>query len=658
MKLANYKKWLLSAVFGISIANTFANPKLDPVFSDHMVLQRGKPILLSGTADADEKLSIKFLNQDFNTIANNNGIWQLSIPAQKEGGPYTLTVKGKTTVNLNDVLFGDVFICSGQSNMEWPLISAANGKQEVDEANFPQIRLYKVPRRLSLTPVNTINAQWQVCTPQSAKNFSAVAYFFARNLHKKFNVPIGLVESAWGGTVVETWISSNGLNGEETFGSVSKSLSTSADSLIKSKKAAFDEWNANFSASDKGSKNKSYIWQDGKEGDWKNVNLPQVWDNGAITELKDKDGVVWFKKVVNLAEADVKANATLNLGVIDDTDITFINGFEVGKTYDEYNTTRIYEVKPGVLKPGENTIVVRVEDYGGGGGLYGEPSDMNLKTAAKSYNLDGEWQYQIGFSTVFNSKPNATIGPNSLPTLLYNGMINPIKNIVPAGVIWYQGESNATRAFQYRDLFERLINDWRLTFKQPDLPFMFVQLANFKQKQNEPDDASWAELREAQAMALRLKNTGMATAIDIGNPKDIHPTNKQEVGRRLALTAQNIIYKQDIIDGGPIFEKVTYKNGAAIITFKNVGNGIKIKSNASQIKDISIAGNDKKFYWAEAEIIDKNKIKVTSASVKNPVAVRYAWEDNPEDANIINSENLPAFPFRTDNWKLLSAEAK
>ncbi len=658
MKLFGFKKWLFIAVFACCFENLFANPTLAPIFSDHMVLQRGKPIVLMGKADAGENITISFINQTFKAVADAEGNWQATIPAQKEGGPYQLTVKGKTEIKLNDILYGDVFICSGQSNMEWPLMSAADGKKEVAEADHPQIRLYKVNRRLSLTPVNTLKSEWEVCNPQTAKDFSAVAYFFARDLQKTFNVPIGLVESAWGGTVVETWISSAGLDGEESFGALSKSLASNADAIMAEKKEAFDKWYASFSTLDKGSRNNSYIWQSGTEGEWKNITLPRFWDDGDISELQDKDGVVWFKKVITLAAADVNTNATLNLGSIDDSDVTFVNGVEVGKTYDKYSELRSYEVKPGILKAGENTIVVRVEDYGGGGGLFGEPTDINLKTASKSYDLAGEWQYQVGFSTVFTSRPNPGIGPNSLPSLLYNGMINPIKDIVPAGVIWYQGESNDTRAFQYRDLFKRLINDWRTQFKQPDLPFMFVQLANFKQKQKEPADATWAELREAQSMALALKNTGMATAIDIGNPKDIHPTNKQEVGRRLALTAKKIIYKQSLIDGGPVFESVKFKNGQAIITFKNVGEGLKLKSNNGKIGNISIAGDDHKFYWANGEVVGKNKIKVSAAAVKNPVAVRYAWEDNPEDANIINSENLPAFPFRTDDWELKTAKTR
>ncbi|WP_431294926.1 sialate O-acetylesterase [Pedobacter sp. P26] len=393
-------------------------------------------------------------------------------------------------------------------------------------------------------------------------------------------------------------------------------------------------------------------WVTAETTDWKSMTLPTLWEEAA---LKNFDGIVWFSRRVTIPENWKTNGIKLNLGTIDDNDITYVNGVKVGETVG-YNVGRSYAIPADLLKPGENIITVRVFDSGGGGGIYGEAKDLNVtNNAGEKISLAGDWKYKIGldFKNI-EPKPYEENGPNR-PTVLYNAMIHPYLQFSIKGAIWYQGESNADRAYQYRELFPTMIKDWRQKWAQGDFPFYFVQLANFMQIDNEPSQSAWAELREAQQKTLALPNTGMATIIDIGDAKDIHPKNKQEVGRRLALIALAKTYGQKINYSGPVYQSNKIEGKQIILTFGNSQNGLKT-ADGKALKGFAIAGADKKFYWAKASI-KGNQIIVSSDQVANPVAVRYAWGNNPL-CNLVSNDGLPASPFRTDTWQGLTFAKK
>jgi sialate O-acetylesterase len=386
--------------------------------------------------------------------------------------------------------------------------------------------------------------------------------------------------------------------------------------------------------------------------EWQKMDLPQLWENAGLNEL---DGIVWFMKEITLTQEDAAKSMVLRLGPVDDSDHTYVNGSLVGSTEGKYDKIREYEVKPEVLKTGKNIICVRVTDIGGGGGLWGKAEELFYKSGEnKAVTLAGEWSYQIGSKQIPTLE---TVGPNSYPTLLFNAMIHPLIPFTIKGAIWYQGESNARRAYQYREIFPAMITDWRKNWGQGDFPFLFVQLANFMKAKDEPGESSWAELREAQMMTLSLPNTGMAVIIDIGKADDIHPRNKQDVGFRLARNALKIAYQQDVVYSGPLYQSFKIEDDKIRINFTNTGSGLAVKDRYGYLKGFSIAGKDKKFVWAKAQI-EGNEVIVHNTAVQNPVAVRYGWADNPDDVNLYNREGFPASPFRTDDWPGVTAGKK
>ena len=634
-----------------------AQISMPAIFSDNMMFQREKEIHLWGKAGKKERINIEFKGEKYKTKADKTGNWSVYLPSAKAGGPYNLTVKGKKNqLQFANILIGDIWLCGGQSNMEWYLENADDGEAEVNAANYPEIRLFDVPHLMSNTPKDDIEADvaWVPCTPETAKQFSAIGYFFGRAIHREAGIPIGLLGSNWGGTIVETWTSAEGYIDHPVMSKIVKKVANIDLEKEKNKGATeHAKWLAKFTTDDKGRNGNDFLWA--KEGmdytNWGTLDLPGSWEPSGHATLKELDGVVWFQNIFNLTAAQAAEPSNLILGPIDDSDIIWINGKKVGETYNQYDKDRKYKIPAGVLKSGKNTIVIRVEDYIGAGGPYGEKEEFLLKGKSFKKSLAGTWHYKIGMAA--SPMPSGgDFGPNSNPTLLYNAMIAPLVKFPIKGVIWYQGESNAGRAYEYADFFQRLIKDWRNHWHNPQMPFLFVQLANFMKPIETPCDDAWAELRESQAKALALPYTGMATAIDIGMESSIHPTNKQEVGRRLALWAKKLVYGQnDLLASGPTFRQMTIKNGAAFLTFDNTGEGFDVKDKYGYIKEFTIAGKDKKFHWAKAEIVDTNTIKVWSDAVRSPVAVRFAWAQNPADLNLYNSAGLPALPFRTDDWK-------
>jgi sialate O-acetylesterase len=378
------------------------------------------------------------------------------------------------------------------------------------------------------------------------------------------------------------------------------------------------------------------------DDNWATISGADLWENNGFRGI---DGIAWYRKTITLTQDDIKSVVRISLGAIDDRDITWVNGVKIGAT-NKYDVKRFYPIPPNVLKAGKNVIAIRVQDTEYGGGLYGGRDDKFLEIGNRKLNIADNWKFKV--TEVNLGSPD--MGPNDYPTLLYNAMIHPLVGFGIKGVIWYQGESNASRARQYQRVFPSLIQDWRHRWQQGDFSFLFVSLANYKAPDDLPSPSEWAELREAQTMALALPNTGMALAIDIGDQNDIHPKNKQEVGKRLALAALGKTYHKPLIYSGPMYHSVLFTKGKAIITFTQTGGGLKAKNKYGYINGFAIAGADRKFKWATAFITGNNTIEVAAKLISNPVAVRFAWANNPDDFNLYNAEGLPANPFRTDKW--------
>ena len=519
MKLiGGLKPTLLIVALVLSFAGAaFADVRLPAVIGDNMVLQRGEKISIWGWADPGEEVmtGVSWSQMKWAVTADKKGEWSFKMNSPKTGGPYKMTISGKNVIEIDNIMSGEVWVCSGQSNMQWTVQASNNAKEEIAAADYPNIRLFTVTRTVAPKPLADCEGTWASCSPETVPGFTAVGYFFGRELHKELNVPIGLIHTSWGGTPAESWTRREALEADAEFEPI---LARQADIIAKYPQA--------------------YKEYEGKVEEW--------------------------KQAVEKAKAEGK-------------------------------------------KPPRG--------------------------------------------------PGAPRGPEHphSPAGLYNGMIAPLIPYGIQGAIWYQGESNAGRAYQYRKLFPAMITNWREDWGQGDFPFLFVQLANFMETKPEPGESAWAELREAQSMTLSLPNTGMATIIDIGEARNIHPKNKQDVGKRLALWTLAQTYEKDLVYSGPLYKSMKVEGGKIRLSFDHVGGGLAARAGEA-LKGFAIAGADRKFVWADAKI-DGDAVVVGSEDVANPVAVRYAWADNPV-CNLYNRENLPASPFRTDNWPGVTADKK
>lgn len=628
-------------------------PLLHPLFQDHMVLQRGIADPIWGWAAPGTKVTIIMQGKTTTTIANAQGEWQTKIGPFTAGGPYTLSVTGAQTITLRDVLVGDVWICSGQSNMEMDIGQVRNAQEEIKNANYPQLRLFSVQKKIAIEPQRLLQgSKWDICTPETVAtnnqgSFSAAAYFFGRELLLDQQVPIGLIHTSWGGTVAEAWTSGDALMAMADFKPAVEKLWRYNDSV---KNGQFDyakelqAWWAKYDAGSIPGTNWADPTSDTKA--WKTMTSANDWDNAIRLGF---DGVVWFRKEVTIPEGWAGQELSLMLGPIDDNDSTWFNGTMVGST-DGYATYRTYKIPGKLVKDGRGVIAIRVVDTGGNGGLYGMPEQMKLyrnDDPTVTISLAEAWKYQVGadFAKVPPMPTRMDNNPNQV-SVLYNGMIAPLLPFAIKGAIWYQGESNSDRPEQYKTLLPTMIKDWRTHFGVGDFPFFIVSLANYLGVQTTPIEAGWAELREAQWLTAQiLPKTGIAMAIDIGDATDIHPKNKQEVGRRLALAAEAIAYGKQIEYSGPTYKSMNVDGKSVRLSFDHIGGGLVCK-DGEKLKGFAIAGADKKFAFADA-VIDGETIIVSSPEITAPVAVRYAWANNPV-CNLYNKAGLPAVPFRTD----------
>jgi len=651
------KKLLPLLVFTFSICQCLqAQVRLPRLVRDSMVLQRDRELTIWGWAAPGEKVSVRFNNKRFRAVATAEGKWRLLMPAMKAGGPYTMQIDAANHITLKEILVGDVWLCSGQSNMEWTVKQADNFAQEKRDADYPQIRHFFVDHTVEMEPQADLKrGEWKSASAETIGDFTAVGFFFAREVYKKLKIPVGLVHSSWGGSQIEGWISREGMVSSDVLADYGRNLPENwaeADALLERniKKIALGDAERNPTLEDE----KKYTEAGYDFSRWHTGGNPiGQWDWKGIWAWR---GNGYMARSVEIPESFVGQDVTLGLAGYHGYIEIYFNGKMLYKgtvTGGKMNFPMLKEF----WKVGENRIVLKmnkaVEPAWFGLGLMGLADDVYLATQNEKIPLgNSDWKLMPAFA----EKHEYAHSSNNVGTAIYNGMIAPLVPFAMRGVLWYQGESNAGRSFQYRETFPLMITDWRKKWND-EFYFYFVQLSSFGANQSSNQGSGWAELREAQTMTLSLPKTGMAVTTDIGNANDIHPTNKQDVGKRLAATALKQIYGVDMPFSSALFDAVKFENGKALVSFKFVYDGLTAKDKFGYVRGFEIAGADRKFFYAKAEIVG-DKVLVSSEMVKKPVAVRYAWADAPTDANLYNSAGFPVSPFRSDDWPGVTVNSK
>ncbi|HET6256177.1 MAG TPA: sialate O-acetylesterase [Puia sp.] len=618
---------------------TTAQVRLPQLISDKMVIQRGIPITFRGWAKPSERIGLVFAGRRYKTRAAADSSWEVKLPAMQAGGPYTLDIRASNHLVVNDILVGDVWFCSGQSNMVLPMERVKEKyPEDIAGADLPQIRNFFVPTEADVAAVHKDlpRSSWKEANPTDVLGFGAASFFFARRLYEKYHVPIGIINSSVGGTPIQAWISQSGLSGLPGYSErIAQLRETTAEGIVVHHREPVRP--------DKGLEG-SVKWYQPEyvPSGWHPFWLPGYWADQGVRGL---NGVVWFRKEIDVPASMAGKPAKLFVGRIVDADETWVNGVKVGNITYQYPPRR-YAIPAGVLKEGKNLLVVRVTNPAGKGGFVPDKR-YELTDGATHIDIRGDWQYKVG--QVF--PPHSGDGPppslaQDEPTGLYNTMVAPAIHYGIKGFLWYQGEANTGKPQEYRQLLPALIADWRSKWGEGNLPFLYVQLPNFMEVQYSPSESQWAELREAQRDALTVPNTAMAVTIDIGEWNDIHPLDKKDVGDRLALGAERLAYDDtSVVASGPVFQSARIEGDKITLSFTSTGSGLMVKGGG-ELQQFAIAGADKKWVWADARI-EGSQVIVSSPDVPHPLYVRYAWADNPDGANLYNKEGLPASPFQT-----------
>ena len=607
--------------------------KLPLLFSDHMVYQRDKPFLIWGWDEPGQPVTVKLNNYRQTSITDDTGSWAIELPAQSMGGPYSITIKGSTTEILSDIYIGDVWIAGGQSNMEWKLnMGIIGAEEEIHNSNYPGIRFFEIPKTNSFQEISTLDSgEWHVSNPMNSPNFSAVAWYYAKKYHLETGIPIGIISSNWGGTPAESWLpvdelldvpgyeedASEILNPEIDWNTIAEDNSNNISEMYRRVTDTTDILTygihlENFDSSD-----------------WDTVNLPNP------IPLTD---FVWLRKTIELKSDD---NVQLSFGNPGKFTVLYINGKQVySKIWSD--DPSIIEIDKSILRIGKNTIVLRTVEDWSNETYIGKKNEFWITTSAERISLEGSWDY----SNTMEPPLPEIIRLEHLPGTLYNGMIHPLIKYPIKGTIWYQGESNVNTNQYYRALFSKVIESWRERWGY-NFPFLFVQLANFQKRYDYPTDSDWAKLREAQTQTYEtINNTGIAVTIDIGEANDIHPRNKKDVGERLWLAARKVVFEEDLIYSGPMYKSHEVHDDYVEVSFHFAESGWY--NEGINVDGFAIAGKDSVFHWATVKLED-NTVILSSDQVQSPVAIRYAWADNPK-VSLYNKEGLPVVPFRTDNW--------
>ena len=632
--------------------------KLSSLFCDHAVVQRGIPVPVWGWTKPLVRVKARLGEHTAEAMAGADGRFLVRLPAMPAGGPYDLEVTaegGSGAVVAKDVWVGEVWLASGQSNMELPLarITGKAGESELRNAGIPGLRMINIPHVAYLGRQSDVDAGWQVATPESAREFSAVGYHFAKRLHEELGVAVGIVNSSWGGTPVEAWTSREALVRNPDVAAyvahyeamVNAPATPTVGDKLSDEKYPADPGNTGEA--------KGWAGRDGDDGAWAEMQLPQTWQAAGHAHC----GVFWFRKTVEVPAAWVGRDLVLQIGAVDKQDTTYFNGVKVGATGKDleeqyWAQVREYRVPARLVQAGRNVIAVRVYSFVSDGGMIGPANQMRLGLAdrgAGSVPLEGVWRYRMEHDLGMVSPPAGPLGAGNQisPYILYDSMIAPLIPYGLRGAIWYQGECNTAKPWQYHRLLTDMIRCWRWDWGQGDFPFLIVQLANFRPAANHQDASQWARLREAQFQTLSEPATGLAVTIDIGEALDIHPQNKVDVGRRLAQWALSATYGRPVVASGPLYVGMTREGSTIRLRFDHADGGLVARGGA--LRTFVMAGSDRTFHDATA-VIDDRTVVVSCPAVPAPMAVRYAWADNPEGCNLYNAEGLPASPFRTDTW--------
>lgn len=633
-------------LFSFAYLQTSAQLHLSAIFSDHMILQRDKPLIVWGFAKPGESVRADIGGLKRSILADKNGSWRISFPSFSAGGPYTLSIRTKTETKIySDVLFGEVWLCSGQSNMEFKVGQALQAQFEIHRANNSMIRQLSIPKKLSFNPEQIIDSTaWVISSPQTTGAFTAVGYFFARDVYERLHVPIGIIDDSWGGSQVESWISKEAMMTSDDLRAYAQQMPDAwaeADTRIEKKYQDLVFQRAGGKMPDL--EESTVLKSDYSFSDWLPAAAPTAWDWVGLPAYR---GQGYMVREIYLDSIQSAKSSTIGLGERDERFKWFVNGKKLPATQEK---NVLVPLLSNTWKAGRNVILLEigpqsVPDWQGVG-IQGESDRLFIDFDGEKIPLaDNNWKMLPRLD-----KPHHFVQwMNSEGTIIYNAMIHPLIPFSIRGVLWYQGESNTGRAFEYGKTFPLMIESWRKEWKD-NFPFLFVQLSSFGSNEISNGGSDWAELREAQVLTLRLSNTGMTVTTDIGDPADIHPKNKQEVGRRLAVIAQNNVYGIRQIISGPVYESVSFSKDQAILSFSSFGKGLWARNKYGNLYGFEIAGTDRKFYWARA-LIQGDRVVVSADSVLNPVAVRYGWTNAPIDINLYNIEGFPASPFRTDKW--------
>ncbi len=642
-------------------ATATADVRLPAILGDHMVLQQQRDVTVWGWADPEERVVVTATWADDargETAADAEGRWSVTLPTPEAGGPYEVAIEGRNRIVLEDVLIGEVWVCSGQSNMEWPMTAVDDAQAEIATASsYPTIRLFDIRNEFAASPREDCTGQWAVCSPESVAGFSAVAYFFGRELVDELDVPVGLINSSWGGTPSQSWTSEEALRTNGQFNhdlNLLRAHREAGDDPAEQLQARVDAWWEKAGRLDEGSQGEEPAWaQPGfDDSKWRAHELPGIWESQGEEGF---DGIGWYRRTFNVGHAG-GGRAVLSLGAIDDMDTVWINGVRVAGTevHGMWAANREYTIDASVLRQGENTIAVRIVDTGGDGGFRSEAERLSLSLSHGNHDhrisLAGEWKFRRGATMERLGAFPTEQWPNAwTPSTLYNAMIAPLTKFAVRGAIWYQGESNRNLAFDYRAHFPLLIRDWRAAWGRSDeeFPFYFVQIAPFTYQ---GDTGEAAVVRESQLFTqANVPNTGMVVTMDIGNPADIHPRNKQDVGKRLAHWAFFGTYGMtDVTPHGPRYEWLRPENGKVRVSFTHVAGGLAT-SDGGPVLGIEVGDKDGNFFPGMAEIVSETEMLVWSEWVEQAITVRYAWDDDIVP-NLIDGNGMPASPFRTDMY--------
>jgi len=614
------------------------------IFRDNMVLQRDQPIPIWGWSNQTGKVIINFNQKEFTVRINSKtGFWKLDLPKMPAGGPFEIKIKQDIhEIIISNILIGDVFLCSGQSNMEWPMSSTDNVKKDIQNSTDTRIRQFKIPRSFSVVPAEDLKGgEWTICNPESVPSYSAIGFYFAKNLRQHHDIPIGIINSTKGGSNIKMWMHSKLLNINNLEEIVNDKIQEQID-LLSNEFGPINTTQKEITDS---------IFSYPKIDDklWIKEKLPMQWGKKNYMKMLGKN---WFRKSFYLDEIPAQDSSfSISLGQIDDADVTYVNGVKVGATQQIYEPARVYEVKDSILKKGENVIAIQIENLGDFGGVHGDVNDLFYKMDGKKYSLAGDWKVKPDWVKI---NEDWLFEQGNIPSVLYNAMIAPLANFSFKAILWYQGESDTIQdskiLYDYRFLFEKLIPSWRQLFSKPNLPFIFAQISTANGHCQNPQDSVWARLRESQSYVLNLPNTAQIVTIDTGiNDVTLHPQNKPIVGKRFSLAVRKLVYGEAIFTEGPTFKKMERDGKYLNLYFSNIVKGLLLKFG-DEVNNIAIAGADKQFLWAQSRV-DADKVVIWNDEIEIPVAVRYAWCDNPFDVNLINSEGLPAAPFRTDDWE-------